>query len=448
MTRLRLVAMAVLAVAAAFAFAMFDPDPAGPAPLRLRELGPWLEQHPSDWIASSIVVDKALDSPLGQRDPLWRAAYAHAQLLAPYREAPHLAFLRSGLGHWYELGEADRQLVRENAATLLVDPDQYRKLWRAVWEVTGDYALLRRANPGTAESMPSLLWISSTYGLFPEYREARAEFRRRRFAEFAVARAMMPQPEIANVLPEAPLHDDEPLLQAALDEWHRRPLDSLPVRSVAGTIEYSLRHGLRPLDGLDYLITHPYQSDPLRARLAIYNGFFDRATDLEISSSDATPAAWQQYQVDRAYAEAKRGEKQAMNVALFKAARAELDADMLEAAAKLQKSDAAAAELTRQYGAPAKWEGLCSEDVCERAMAQWYTPGAAERTLTLSTVQTDEYAPYAEVYVDEQLAGEGPVAEATPFAIAAKGEGVHRVEIRLANPLTRNLLQRRVRIAR
>ena len=445
--RMRLIAMAVLALAAAIAFVAFDPDEPGPAPQRLRELGPWLEQHPSDWIASSIVVDKALDSPLPQRDPLWRAAYAHSQLLAPYREAPHLAFLRSGLGHWYELGEPDRQRVRENAASLLVDPDQFRKLWRAVWEVTGDYALLRRANPGTAESMPALMWISSTYGLFPEYREARGEFRRRQFAEFGAARAMMPQPEIANVLPDAPVRDDEPLLQAALDEWHRRPLDSLPVRSVAGTIEYSLRHGLRPLDGLDYLITHPYQGDPLRARLAIYNGFFDRATDLEISSSDVTPLAWRQYHVERAYAEAKRGELQATNVELFKASRAELDAEVLEAAAKLQKSDAAVAELTLTYSMPAKWEGLCSADVCQSARAQWYTPGAAQQTLALSTVQTDEYAPYAEVYVDEELASEGPVAEATPFAIAAKGEGVHRVEIRLANPLTRNLLQRRVRIA-
>ena len=447
MKRTTLVVMAVLSLASAAAYFAFDPPPTGVTPRRLRELGPWLEQHPADWIATSVVVDKALDSPLPQRDSLWRAAYVHTQMLAPYREAPHLAFLRSGLSHWFELGAGDKRLVVENAADLLIDPDQFRKLVRPIWEVTGDFALLRRANPGTAEAFSTLMSLAATNGLFAEYRDVRREFRRRRFAEFSAARAMMPPPEFANVLPDEPVQPDAPLLQAALDEWHRRPLDALPVRSLASTIEYVLRHDLQPVDGLDYLITHPYQTDALRARLAVRSGLFDRATDLEISSGDIAPGAWRQYHVERAYAEAKRGNAQAMNVELFKAARGGLDAEVLAAAATLQHSAAASAELAKRYAAPAAWEGLCDADVCRSAKTEWYTPGATQRVVTLSTVQTDEYAPYVEVYVDEVLVSEGPVREATPFTIAATHEGVHRVEIRVANPLTRNLLQRRVRIA-
>jgi len=445
--RTTLAAIALSSVATAMAYVAFDPPPAAETPRRLAALGPWLEQRPADWIASSIVVDKALDSFLPQRDPLWRAAYAHSQLLAPYREAPQLAFLRSGLSHWYELGEADRQLVLQNAAPLLKDTVQFRNLHRPVWEVTGDFALLRRANPGTAEAFSTLADLAVRNGLFAEYRECRQQFLRLRFAEFSAARAMMPPSDFALVLPEELSHDDQPLLQAALDEWHRRPLDGNPTRSIAASIEYALRHAIQPLDGLDYLVTHPYETDPLRARLAIRNGMFERATDLEISSSEVRPAAWRQYHVDRAYSAASKGDAAMMKIALYKAAQGGLDAEVLAAAATLQQSDAAKSELLQKFSAPSGWQGLCDTDVCRDATSQWYTEGAAQHALVLSAVQTDEAAPYAELYVDELRVAEGPVAQATAFTIAAQAAGVHRVRVRLANPLTRNLMQRRVRIA-
>jgi hypothetical protein len=444
--RSTLVTVAVLSIAALGAYLAFDPAPTGATPRRIRELGPWLQQHPADWIATSIVVDKTLDSTLPQRDPLWRAAYAHSQLLAPYRDAPHLAFLRSGLSHWYELGEADRRLVRENAAPLLTNLQQFRDLHRAIWEVTGDFALLRRWNPGTAEAFSTLADLAVRNGLFAEYRDCREQYLRLRFEEFSAARAMMPPPEIAFVLPDEVMRDDQPLLQAALDEWHRRPLDSNPVRSVNGAIQYALRHAMQPLDGLDYLVTHPYETDPLRARLAVRDGRFDRATDLEISSSEVAPAAWRQYHVDRAYAAANEKDPTAVRIELFKAAQGGLDAEVLAAAVALQQSTEAHAELLRKFSVPAEWQGLCEADVCRAAASQWYTEGAAQHIVVLSAVQTDEAAPYAELYVDELRVAEGPVGEATAFTIGAPAAGVHRVRVRLANPLTRNLLQRRVRI--
>ncbi|MCU1348074.1 MAG: hypothetical protein JWO56_1104 [Acidobacteria bacterium] len=446
MKRGMLVAMAVLSLAAAAAYLAFDPAPSDVSPRRIRDIGPWLERYPGDWIASSIVVDKVLDSPLPQRDPLWRAAYAHALLLAPYRDVPRLVFLRSGLSHWYELGPDDRRLVVDNAARMLPNHQHFFDLYRSVWEVTGDFALLRRANPGTADAFRTLMGIAGTNGLFAEYREARDAFLRQRLAEFRAERAMMPSAAISNVLPEQLVGEDQPLLQAALDEWHRRPLDTAPEHTVAGAIEYALRHDLQPLDGLDYLVTHPFQSDPLRARLAIRNGLFDRATDLEISSSVVSPAEWRRYHVERAYAEAKRGDTAAVRIELFKAAQGGLDAEVLAAAAALQRGEAARAELLLKFSTPTGWAGLCEADICRSATAQWYTAGPAGQTLTLSTVQTDEYPPYVEIYADDVRVAEGPAGERTPFTIASAGAGVHRIEIRIANPLTRNLLQRRVRI--
>jgi hypothetical protein len=442
-----LAVMAVAALASAAAYFAFDPPPAGATPQRLRELGPWLEQHPADWIASSIVVDKALDSTLPQRDPLWRAAYAHSQLLAPYRDTPHLSLLRSGLSHWFELGDADRRVVLANAAPLLTDPDQFRKLHRAIWEVTGDFALLRRSNPGTPETFLTLADIAVRNGLFAEYRDCREQFVQRRLADFLAQRATIASTEIANLLPLEPTHDDQPLLQAALDEWHRRPLDDKPARTIEGVIEYALRHDLQPLDGLDYLITHPFQSDPLRARLALRSGHRNRAVDLEISSSEASPRAWRQYHVERAYDAAAEHDSAIVRTELYEAAQGGLDAEVLAAAVALQSSPAAQAELEQKYATPAGWEGLCGADLCTRATTQWYTAGPAQHVVLLSTVQTDEYAPYAEVYVDDVRVAEGPVGETTPFTIGAPRAGVHRVELRVANPLTRNLLQRRVRIA-
>lgn len=447
MKRATLVAIAIAALASAAAYFAFDPPAPGATPDRLAELGPWLAAHPADWIASSIVVDKALDSSLPQRDPLWRAAYAHSQLLAPYRDAPRLAFLRSGLTHWFELGEADRKLVLANGAPLLKDQQHFRNLHRAIWEVTGDFALLRRSNPGTPEAFSTLADIAVRNGRFPEYRDCRNEFVRIRLAEFLGQRATMPQSEIANVIPTEPVRDDEPLLQAALDEWHRRPLDANPVRSVAGAIDYALRHNLSPLDGLDYLITHPFESDPLRARLALRSGQLTHATDLEISSSIVAPSSWQQYHLDRAFLAARDRDAGGVRKEMFQASEAGLTPNVLAAAMALEQSSAAEAQLVQKYSTPATWEGLCDTDLCSRAKSEWYTPGAAQHALMLSAVQSDEYAPYVEIYVDETRVAEGPVGANTAFTLATAQGGVHRVEVRLTNPLTRNLLQRRVRIA-
>ncbi|HYR29196.1 MAG TPA: hypothetical protein VEU30_12070, partial [Thermoanaerobaculia bacterium] len=65
--------------------------------------------------------------------------------------------------------------------------------------------------------------------------------------------------------------------------------------------------------------------------------------------------------------------------------------------------------------------------------------------LTIENVQSDEVPPYVEIDVDDALVHEGAVENARQFTLADGGR--HRVEVRLANPRTRNRDQRRVRLS-
>jgi hypothetical protein len=63
----------------------------------------------------------------------------------------------------------------------------------------------------------------------------------------------------------------------------------------------------------------------------------------------------------------------------------------------------------------------------------------------LSVAQSDEIAPYVELYVDDVLVNEGEVRDVKPLEVAAGGR--HRIEVRLVNRFTRNGTQRRVRLS-
>jgi len=88
------------------------------------------------------------------------------------------------------------------------------------------------------------------------------------------------------------------------------------------------------------------------------------------------------------------------------------------------------------------WQGLCGgSDVCESATATLDGPIA----LTIENAQSDEVPPYVEIYVDDVLAHEGAVENARQFTL--NDDARHRVEVRVANPRTRNRYQRRVRLS-
>jgi len=100
-------------------------------------------------------------------------------------------------------------------------------------------------------------------------------------------------------------------------------------------------------------------------------------------------------------------------------------------------------DAPRLHPAPSGlWQGTCSADeICKWAFKTAIGPAR----IVATAVQTDEVPPYLEIYVNEVLAAEGEVSDERTFEIASDGE--HRIEVRLANPRTRNGIQRRVRLS-
>jgi hypothetical protein len=173
----RRVALMLTAFISAALLALFLLNPAlardDAMPADIARLARWLKHHPADSRAASALSALALDADVPRRFDLWRGAFAHAQWLAPNRENATNAFVRGGLLHWYELGEGDRKLVLEKAAPMLRDFQTFTAMYRPLWELTHDFAYLRRNAPDHEKALTWLRTIAVTNGLFDEYRELR-----------------------------------------------------------------------------------------------------------------------------------------------------------------------------------------------------------------------------------------------------------------------------------
>jgi hypothetical protein len=88
------------------------------------------------------------------------------------------------------------------------------------------------------------------------------------------------------------------------------------------------------------------------------------------------------------------------------------------------------------------WTNLCGRDELCTSVFQTHD---GPLHFKLSVAQSDEIAPYVELYVDDVLVNEGEVRDVKPLEVAAGGR--HRIEVRLVNRFTRNGTQRRVRLS-
>jgi hypothetical protein len=104
----------------------------------------------------------------------------------------------------------------------------------------------------------------------------------------------------------------------------------------------------------------------------------------------------------------------------------------------------ALADPARPRDPSPEWSGTCGPaEVCAAATRV----GTIPPSIRLSVVQSDEVAPYVEILIDDAIVAEGPVAdEGRTFALPAS-EGIHKLEVRLANPWTRGAVQRRLRLS-
>lgn len=392
-------------------------------PEELDALARYVAEHPADWLAVSAMSDKALDADLPRRHDLWRAAYAHASTLAPRRPNPAASFVRGGLFHWYELGPADRNRVLAAAAPLLRDPQTFRRMHRSLWQLTGDLDYLRKNAPANE---PALRWLSDVAamnGRFDDYRELRAELEQRRRATFEAQHASLTPPQIVAMLPPRPTTGDVPLVRRMLEELQRRPLDppgaASEPRRANDLISFALRHGLRPLEGLEAVLETPKVPHATRARLAVALGRDQQASAIELAGS-RNDAQWAQYYSERAAFEAARG-------------------DQAMAALYVRRASIAAGESTAKQ----QWTGTCGKnEVCHRPVT---TIVQGPLVLNVQNAQSDEIPPYVEIYVNDTLAAEGPIENARAFALNAAPK--QTVEVRLVNPYTRNRIQRRVRLS-
>ncbi len=451
-----LIAIAVL-FAATLALFLANPgianDPRPPEDLPGQAA--WIREHPADWFVASAITEGALDASLPRRRVLWRASYDLARHLAPRRRNPPAAFVRGGLFHWYELDDDERKLVLREAAPLLRDPKIFADLHGALWQLTRDFSYLRRNGPDTIDALESLRVLALTHGQFAEYRQMRDAVQRKRLALFEARKSSIPAQELLSLLPRKLTASDEPLIRALLQELEQRsyaPGDfGNPMPAV---IDYAITHALRPLDALAPFVETPQVLPPAtRARLALALGKADAATAIDLGSVTTSPE-WIPYFLERALFEARRRNAAAADLHLRRASMAGIDERVLATAeviaSSLGNTPAAAqyrTQLATRMEQPAEWKNTCgTNELCDFANTTVYVTDDAIR-IDAEVVQTDQNAPYIEIYVDDERAAEGDVRDERRFVIPAT-KGAHQVEVRLVNSRMGNGTQRRVRLSR
>jgi hypothetical protein len=262
---------------------------------------------------------------------------------------------------------------------------------KPVYELTGDLSYLEAAHPSTVNAIVTLMSLALPNGFFADYRNLRVELNRRRLDDFNAYRSSATPEELVARFPDPPYHtDQEPLIAALLDELHRRPLVDDPHRThvVDNVIAYALRHDLGPLDGFEVVTRKPASASiETQIALALKLGLDSVARALESASSDPR----------------------------------------------------------RVPPVLTDWQGLCDTNVC---YSGWRMIDATHGiAMTIETVETDNVPAYVEIYVDDARRAEGEVGAKRDFVVPAGIPGAHRIEVVLANPLTRNQTRRRVHIA-
>jgi hypothetical protein len=418
------------------------------------EARPTLSASPADWLLASQIADRALDSDSPRRVELWRAAHAHAKLLAPHRQNTDAAFVRGGLFHWYELGAEDRARVLKAAEPLMRDPTFFYRMHGPLLQLTGDFGWLRAYAPATVSAKTELGKLALTHGLFGEYRTLREQIRATRMQAFAARRRTDDPSALLALLPDRLDWQDEPLVRGLLEELERQAFDPAQIGGrVEEVVDFALRHHLRPLSGIAPLLEPPSRlRDVTRARAAIELNQPETATRIEMTSLAANDAEWQPYYLDRARFEARtRRNAAAANAYLVRASANGMSVPVLAAAVDVARAlgkrgdeQQYAAQLART---PRVWQRLCGvSEVCTNAIVHEWAAERRTQRIALTNTQSDETPPYVEIYVDDLRFAEGEVRDTRTFEIPLP-PGVHEVEVRLVNTRTRNGAQRRVRLS-
>jgi hypothetical protein len=422
--RIFLVVIAATSLAALVAATIWRPD--GLLPDDATALAKRVASDPTDWEAASALTEAALESDLAARVDLWRAAHEHALTLASRRRTPRESFVRSGFFHWNELTRRDQRNILVEATPMLRDPKNFGSMAPPLWQLTHNLSWLRSASGGDPGSLALLRDIAATNGLFADYRRLRDEAVARSIDAVNAASATAPSVDLLDHIPAPANTQQQPVFARVLEELHHHPIDKRIARSdaVDALIDYAIRHNLRPLDGLEYVVAdNASATAPSRARLAVALGEVQHAAQIESSAGDAATAAWSDYYNERAAYERAHGDP--MRAAGYEA------------------------RATASRASRLKWSGTCAEnEVCTSARREIVLDAPRSYTIAIARVASDETPPYVEIFIDEARIGEAPIAAEETFTTPPLPPGVHRVQVRIVNPFTRNLAQRRVRVLR
>ncbi|HEY2090753.1 MAG TPA: hypothetical protein VGJ81_02605 [Thermoanaerobaculia bacterium] len=420
-----LLILAAASLGSLLLFAVVQPPfPASAPPIDFAGALRWLATHPADYIAAGTVAREALNTQTKRRFDVWHASHDLAVQLAPWRTGPRMSFVRSGLEHWYELPPRDRANVLRAAEPLLRDPEIFHRVAQPLFDLTANFGYLRRNAPHETASRNLLSRIAATNGLFADYRSLRSEAVIARLRRFSQIRSSASQADLIEILPDHFDQDDEPLLRSILDELSRRPLDAAPSDPglVDRVVDYSLRHHIEPLSGLEALVDLPgAASEPSRARVALHLGDPDRASRIEISAPHNDPAVWADYFDDRAA--------------------------FLRAHADTTMANLFAAKAFIGHQAREKWAHLCADnEICTTGDKEIVVAKIHPLSLTLEALREEHVPAYVELFLDDRRVAEGDVAKMNAFNLGTPAAGPHPIEIRIVNPFTPEARSRRLRI--
>lgn len=414
-----------------------------------------LGRLPADWFVASALADAAFDASFPRRREVWSTAFDLAYRLAPRRENPRAGFVRAGLFHWSELSEPERRKVLDVAAPLLANPHFFAQMYPPLWQLTRDLEYLKRVAPDTLEAQETLKTLAATNGLFDAYRSLRAELRRESLERFERVRDRASTLDLLQMVPAPITRADEPLIRGLLEEIERKVFNPEKSDKLERLVSFVLDHRLQPVSGLLPVIETPGRIDDVtRARMALLMRDASLATRIEMASAIPGAPEWAPYYLDRASFEAQRADVARAEAYVDRARLGGESPEYLAGAAEVAKilgrtrEVARLEELLRRRNSDATWIGACgANELCSMVRTKRYYTSGERISLQTTVTQSDEIPPYLEIYLDDLLVAEGSVAAERTFEVVSPESGMHQLEIRLANPRTRNGVQRRLRLS-
>lgn len=404
-----------------------------------RELARAAIERPADWRLMRDITAASLDLPVRDRKTLWLRSYVAARELTDGWDPAARDLVRSGLFHWSELSDEERAMVLAAARKLMRDRDFFDRNLQSFWSLTRDVAYLETARPPGSEPLARIARLAANHGEFGSYRRIREELAREREREIlTLAESRASSNEILRALLEIPVDQrNRRTLIRALTTLAERPPSLIGIDQ--GKVERFLRDLLD--NGLPVIAFVPLAEDsdlprPFRARIALAAGDRPLADRIEREAGFTGVPEWTEYHVERIRFDRARGE----TVAAAERLRS-IHADDREHPAVV-----ALGGPPRAQSGSARTAGLCSDElICsDRAVVTLFTPSGTRRLLELTSPDDSPASPYVEIRLDGKLIAEFALPrDPLPLELRA---GLHRIEVRLANPVAPSGERRRVRM--